>query len=99
MKMSGFRGSLSGYGIVEINIQPNIIEITRFGDSTLRFLDCTTFSINGVSVTKKDAELVIDEIRSQAGKLTAADFYPERVEEILRRVKFESSPAGSQQLG
>lgn len=38
-------------------------------------------------LTKYDFE----EIKSQAGELTAADFYPDKVEEILKRVRIESS--------
>jgi len=53
----------------------------------------TTFLINDIHVSKEEAELVMDAIKSESGELTTADFYPERVEEILRRVQAESSSA------
>jgi len=43
--------------------------------------------IRQVVVSEKEARLVASAIRSQDGELTAADFYPARLEEILDRVR------------
>jgi len=86
--MSNVSGSLPGYGYIEIAFWQELVEVTQAGDLCPHFIEgVTTISVNGVEVSKEDAGLVIEEMESQAGELTAADFHPDKVKEILDRVQ------------
>jgi len=82
------RGILPPYGYIVVTISPE----ERTGTITTMIAVQGKASrgmhyIRQVVVSEKEARLVASAIRSQDGELTAADFYPARLEEILDRVQ------------
>lgn len=82
---------------ISVSCRQEVKRVSKQGDHMFLFVsDGYTFFITGdfgkVKVSEEDANLVIDALKSQAGELTAADFHPNRVKEILERVRQNRAP-------
>jgi len=89
-----FKGSLPTYGNVRVDACREILPADEPGGAGARYGNHTTFYINGISVTKEEAELIINAIKSQGGELTAADFCPKKVMKILAKMPQISADDG-----